>query len=106
MFGEIAKLGGEQMVSEFKNRHALYKSRMAELAQYKKLLKQQNKKNLSKTSEMDKTQSSKHIDKYRHKQIHKSNEATNDNSKEGAVVAKTANSEDYKMPGMDPSMQK
>jgi len=39
MFGEIAKLGGEQMIGEFKNRHALYKSRMAELAQYKKLLK-------------------------------------------------------------------
>ena len=52
MYGEIAKLSGE--MGEPKNRHALYKSRMAELAEYKKLLKEQNKKNSSKTSEMAK----------------------------------------------------
>ena len=53
-----------------KKRHALYKSRMAELAHYRKLLQGQQS-----SSEI---QTSKHIDKYNHKQKHMKNlEANN-----------------------------
>ena len=50
--------------SKNKKRHALYKSRMAELAQYRKQLKKQGNRD----------ESSRHIDKYRHQQKHKTAE--------------------------------
>ena len=62
MFGKPSSEGGAE---NSKKRHALYKSRMAELAQYRKILQKQGKKNGS--LEGDKDGTSKHIDKYRHK---------------------------------------
>ena len=62
------KEGGE--VNESKKRHELYKSRMAELQHYKKLLKKQDKKNGAKSAAADSEKTSRHIDKYRHRQRH------------------------------------
>ena len=92
-----------------KKRHALYKSRMAELAQYRKQLRKEKRKNEKgmAAEEMAKSQSSKHIDKYRHKQSHK----TEDSTKEGAAAAKNTKAKgetDIKddISDMHPEMQK
>ena len=78
-----------------KKRHALYKSRMAELAQYRKILAKQSKKQAAMDSE--KSQTSKHIEKYRHKEKHVNAE----------VPSKSEVSDlQASMEGLDPEIQK